>query len=66
MIPHKAKASSALISGDALGNVQCLAACNPVDSAPLAEIQIKYVARRTRLRPELARVVASLAFGEAA
>lgn len=50
-----------------LGNVAHRQAINVRDIQPsLAEVQTIFVARRTRLRPVFARVVAELAFGRAA
>ena len=66
MVSKKTKAPPAG-GGGALEVINGFAALDPRDIAnSLADVQTIFVARRSRLRPDLARVVAALAFGGAA
>lgn len=65
----KAKNPASAVQGASTGfqGVSCSAASDHLEIANrLASVQADYVGRRTRLRPDLARVVAALAFGGAA
>lgn len=66
MVSHKSKAPPRAV-GDALGNVVHSQAINDRDyNLPIKEIQRIHLQRRACLRPERARLLASLIFAEVA
>lgn len=66
MASHTRRAPT-VYDGGTLGDLDCRAAFDRQGIAPnLSDIQTKFVERRTRLRPQLAALIAELCFGRAA
>ncbi len=63
MASNKAKAPTALASGDALSIAVHHQANNREIPLTAAELQVLYVRRRTRAAPSLAPTLSALAFG---